>query len=1535
MLLFSVLTLLALLPARMMGQALDGTVRTPQTDQQAQDYLTKMFPVLKHIATIEPRHYDFPVANRSLIIDEAPEAGLRAAQAAADTVPFLGTLAYQSSWYDEATQKATAHFGIYSFSSANPTSFTPHLLTRSAYGRYGSQLRDGHIYMPFWTYTATESSVVVIYDIDTDTWEYTSKNVGNRTELLAMATAQAKDGTVFGEFMLPNNKFEWGTVNYATQERTTIGPAQNIYLALGITSDNRLYGISRLGDLYSIDTKTGKETLIGATGIETWDKIDQTYYAQSGEIDQKTNTFYWMALNQYGRGSFCTVDLTTGKATALVANTNQCQLYGMMINRPEAADATPARATIDTVMIDNESLDGSITFTAPTKTVGGSAISGQLSYTVSYNDTQLATGTVNAGDKATAYIELPSRGNYGISVVTANAAGQSPKATKWLWAGFDVPKAVNGVTATLSANTTFSVKWNKSVGGFHDLPLGKLTYDLTRANERGEAVTVATGLTDTTYTDQLPTDELLRYHYTVTPRSDGMAGETASSAVVLAGTTILPDWGCQIDKQDLWQHFTVIDNNKDGYTWTLNTTARWTRCDSHRYHGNDDWLITPPVRMEKNHLYRLEFRMKNDGGNYNHTLEVGFGKSNTVAGMSQIAKESTQPTSEWKEYYCEVVPTESADFFFGFHDNTAKGLQLYLYLDTIYISKGAEASAPEAVSKLTITPAVQGALKATIGFHAPTTNLLGQSIQTVDSFVVSRNGTPVATLGRAAAGDSVTATVGVPGNGVYDFAITPYNATGAGRMADASAFVGVDAPLAPSNVRLADNGSNILATWDAISGAGQHEGYVNPSDVKVAFYTGNLSYGTVTNGTLKATSDKGATSVTVPQVPEVNPSGANYQDLYTLIARAESDAGNSPYTLSSYLVVGPSIALPYHESLKGGYIENNFMWAEGNTAFENRNRAASWHLSTDMTADNDGGAFVWSNYSAASNAGRVFYTVQAGDEVALCTPKVKLTGAAKPMLVFSMYAKKGSQDKLRLLVQTPDGQEHTIETFDLSQTTADGWTQHSFSLGDYSSQKYVMVKFLGISGGSSTYIGIDNVNIVDQLDDNLAAVGITAPKAVTAGHTAKVNVTVRNWGAKVADGYTVALYAGSKFRASADAPTQLAVMADTTLTIDMPMPINEPEGNEKLYAYIDFGDDLYNADNTSDTLTLVVQGSRYTPVSDLAATDDGSAVGLTWSKPAQPEPKTVTEGFDTYEPFTQVMGDWTNVDGDRGTTGNILSGLATVPGSYEPMSFMAFNPGAINEQLVLANPGLSPLSGTQYAAAFYSYDAHRGELLRANNWLISPLLSGRKQTVSFYAMNIRFLTRSYDEIFDVLYSTAETPDTASFKTLKANQYVSGSNYISGRANWMSFSYELPEGATYFAIRHHSLSFRCYMLGIDNVTYEQGTVGANDSITSYAIYRDGVQVGTVDGNTTTWQDKGQVGSHVYNVTAFYTSPSGRVNESPFSNDATITDGIATISADKEPVDVYTTDGKLVKRQARDLSGLPTGVYVVKGKSVIKK
>ena len=156
------------------------------------------------------------------------------------------------------------------------------------------------------------------------------------------------------------------------------------------------------------------------------------------------------------------------------------------------------------------------------------------------------------------------------------------------------------------------------------------------------------------------------------------------------------------------------------------------------------------------------------------------------------------------------------------------------------------------------------------------------------------------------------------------------------------------------------------------------------------------------------------------------------------------------------------------------------------------------------------------------------------------------------------------------------------------------------------------------------------------------------------------------------------------------------------------------------------------------------------------------------------------------------------------------------------------------------------------------------------------------------------------------------------------------------ANWKLITIELPEGAKYFAIHHNTPKGNAYAFGIDDITYEQLATGADDDVTAFIIYRDGKEIARVSGDKMTFTDTDAVGTHVYNVTAVYTSKQGEVNESGFSNDASITiSSLSTIEAGETQLDVTNLGGVRVKSKAKTLSGLPGGVYIINGKKRIVK
>ena len=158
-------------------------------------------------------------------------------------------------------------------------------------------------------------------------------------------------------------------------------------------------------------------------------------------------------------------------------------------------------------------------------------------------------------------------------------------------------------------------------------------------------------------------------------------------------------------------------------------------------------------------------------------------------------------------------------------------------------------------------------------------------------------------------------------------------------------------------------------------------------------------------------------------------------------------------------------------------------------------------------------------------------------------------------------------------------------------------------------------------------------------------------------------------------------------------------------------------------------------------------------------------------------------------------------------------------------------------------------SGKQFLAAFtINQDMAMGN--RVSDWLISPMLSGDAQSVSFWYKTLN--KSNGTPSFKVAYSTTDSLYTSFTHT------VTDTVINMKTAEWQKMTVSLPAGARYFAIHHTTPININQVLMIDDITYERG----NGTVTGYKIYRDGNYLTTVTSPAYT-DNTGS--AHVYNVT----------------------------------------------------------------------
>lgn len=1444
----------------------------------------------------------------------------------------------------------TDNYGYYQFTpkaSITPEQLNKESLQTNLISRYGVQLKGSKLYGVYadLTYAEYGSQYVQPYrfayniadwsHVDSETGYFPSYNCG----LIAQETAMSADGTVYGEFYKSDlSGFEWGTVDYETETRTSFGDAERKYVAIGVTSKNELYGVAADGNLYKISTKDGTETLVGPTGLELTrtDEYGSAVYSQTGEIDQRTDIFYWAAVDAYANTGLYTVDLETGKATKIGDFGTTTGMVGMVIPQDLADSAAPAKATNMKVDFQGESLSGSFTFTSPKLTFGGSTLSGDLTYTAYVNGEEVDKGLTTAGETVSVPVTVKSSGLYDFSVVVSNEQGDSPRASVKQWVGKEAPNPVFDVLMFVDDNYEVSLSWGKPETTVNGNPLANVTYDVYRCTPSKKQL-VAEDISQNSFSETLDSPELAEHFYEVYAKNGDARSEVAKSNSLFFGEAIVPDYKEDFSTEDGAKLYTTIDVNGDGKTWRYDSANKCMRSDysdEKKGSADDDWLVTPKIRLKADRTYTVTFNARNRYPKYPNTLEVKWGTGNMVADLKNTGFAASTLSGDKTDYSFIIAPSVDGDYYVGFHDIAPKADNGVLYIESVEVKSNALLSSPAAPTNLNVTPGAKGVLSATVSFNAPSKNAKGEAITGVDKIVLKRNGKQIKEFGKTTAGTELTFTDNaVPSDGEVKYEVAAYVGDACGDWASTSVWVGTDTPVNPSNVKLTDNGNSIVSSWDRFTDKGEHGGFADSEKVKVSLYS-ILDYGDQKYlGSQLAVSQPGALSAEIAVDPETSINEDGKQELFSVAAHTEGrEKIATNYVFSSSMVVGPSIKTPFRESFADGYIDNNLCWTENNAAVDNRSTASQWMTSTWDSADNDGGCVMWTPYQNGDN----IYTIKKGDESAFNLAKVTLAGTKKPKLTFA-YNVNGISS-LDVIAKLPNGKEKIIKTLEFSSEQT-GWKNCSLDLSEFLVERYIICKFKGTSNANNISMYVDNINVVDDVADNLAVTSISVAENLKAGRIADVKVGVKNLGSNSANGYTVSLYQDDEKVMEKTIDDPLASLTETS--VDMSYAIApDIEGVAEIYAKLSYDADSDESDNTTEKKTVYVTPVRTAVVNDLAAESASDGIMLTWSKPSEVPVETVTESFEDYLPWSTSFGDWSLYNGNPNAEAcNFFDGYTT-PFYKKKIAYIVFEPETLIDgvDVLSSNPGFAAHSGKQYAAVPYEWQDKigndEGGFVDGDNWLISPLLSGNEQTISFFVNNVQDDSGTYSETFDVLLSKSNK-NINNFVKVGATRSADGKNPVTEDVNWKQFSVSVPKGTKYFAIHQNTPAASAFLFGIDDVTFEVGAECGNDEIIGYCIYRNGKKIDTVDGTVFSYTDKKSKDISYYNVTIVFKDANGNITESSFSNTATITSSVEVIEnlVKASSYDVYSLDGKEIITGAKNLQNLPNGSYIINGRKYV--
>ncbi len=478
------------------------------------------------------------------------------------------------------------------------------------------------------------------------------------------------------------------------------------FLAIGCNIEGDLYCIYLTEDYYDgeqihylarINKENGAISPIGeitALNMMPEDLLINMKLRQSIFFNNSTGKMYWL---------FCSSSIAIDSEYAAIFEVNPINanavLQTWLTDVLAISGAYFAEPNIDAPHIVTNisytpdaqgSLNGNLHFNLPQTTYGGNTLSGKVGYKVIdlTNSNEITSGEAAAGE-AIDYNMNAAEGIHTISIQAYNDKGYGPIVKHTFLVGYDLPAAPenvvlvdNGLTTTL----TWEAPYLGINGAVYDK--SKLTYDIVRYPD--EEV-VATGITENSFVET-HSGTMSRYMYAVYSCSDGERIQgVLSNAIVLGDPLNVPYGGVFADWTEMYNYYTILDENKDNYTWTYDESTGAAFYPYNYQLQADDWMISPPINYYIGDVYTLRFSAFSTSSEYLESLNVYLGTGKTPELLSEKLFEQPElPAIEddgtVSIYEIDFMVPQSGVYYYGFKAYSP-AFQEYLYLYNVSVTR--------------------------------------------------------------------------------------------------------------------------------------------------------------------------------------------------------------------------------------------------------------------------------------------------------------------------------------------------------------------------------------------------------------------------------------------------------------------------------------------------------------------------------------------------------------------------------------------------------------------------------------------------------------------------------------------------------------------------------------------------------------------------------------------------------------------------------------------------------------------------------
>lgn len=627
--------------------------------------------------------------------------------------------------------------------------------------------------------------------------------------------------TIYGCFYnTDKTTFFFGSFDNMTGLSTKICELDERINSMAFTEMGKLYAITVSGKLLTRGAD-GQFTTVGQLSV----KPGRTKAA--GAAIDSNNVMYWSVYDSNYEYGFYTIDLATATATKVCDLSSSTYMTTMTIPAAAPGPDAPAALTDFAATTQGFGTDLTVSFTVPATTVGGESIMAGLKAYVVVDGEIMTDAQVVGPGTAFSHTYSLTDGQHTIVAFVTNYAGteKSEKSKTTLFVGQDLPGAVTNLAAIKDESAitlTWDVPTEGASGGTFDT--AALTYTVKDADGQ----VLAQGLTDCEYVYAIEGDALRRAQFQVcatTTRGDGPATLTES---FLLGEGYTVPYTENFDGKTLDDtFFTIINANNDTKAWEL--ASNRLELGYNTSLSADDWAISAPVILRKNHEYKLTFTY---GVNRYPTdrLEVKIGTSPTVEAMTgTVMAVKDYPQNNTTPDEVTFTVEESGLYYIGFHALNDRDT-FKVTLDDISLTYADDnhadpTSAPAGVADLVAVPDL---MQVDVTFTVPALTADGGDHPDVNRVELYRGDQRIRTFKYVDAGDVLTHTDMLDELGQYEYAVVVHNAIGASQRVAATVNV---TGLPTSVAQLSGDQIRLVAGGIFVNGAAE---IYTPAGVLVA-----------------------------------------------------------------------------------------------------------------------------------------------------------------------------------------------------------------------------------------------------------------------------------------------------------------------------------------------------------------------------------------------------------------------------------------------------------------------------------------------------------------------------------------------------------------------------------------------------------------------------------------------------------------------------------------------------------------------------